>query len=77
MSYVHNLSPFAIQFTEHFGVRWYGLAYLAGFISGYFAIVYMTRKGGTRFKVEQVADFITYVAIGVLIGGRLGYCVFY
>lgn len=77
MSYVHNLSPFAIQFTETFGIRWYGLAYLAGFIFGYLAIVKMTKRGGTLFKVDDVADFITYVAIGVLVGGRLGYCLFY
>ncbi|MGE0529225.1 MAG: prolipoprotein diacylglyceryl transferase [Bdellovibrionales bacterium] len=77
MPYVHNLDPFAIQFTEHFGIRWYGLAYLMGFIGGYYAILLMTRRGGTQFKELQVADFITWVAIGVLAGGRLGYCLFY
>jgi phosphatidylglycerol:prolipoprotein diacylglycerol transferase len=77
MTYVHNLSPFAIQFTETFGVRWYGLAYLAGFVAGYYAILLMTRRKGTLFKEEQIADFITYCAIGVLVGGRLGYCLFY
>jgi phosphatidylglycerol:prolipoprotein diacylglycerol transferase len=77
MPYIHNLDPFAIQFTEHFGIRWYGLAYLSGFIFGYLAILKMTRRGGTLFKVDQIADFITYVAIGVLVGGRLGYCLFY
>ena len=77
MAYVHNLSPFAIQFTETFGIRWYGLAYLAGFVCGYFAILWMTRRGGTLFKEGSIADFITYVAIGVLVGGRLGYCLFY
>ncbi len=77
MSYVHDLSPFAIQFTENFGIRWYGLAYLAGFICGYYAILLKTRWGQTQFKEAQVADFITYVAIGVLAGGRLGYCLFY
>lgn len=75
--YVHNLSPFAIQFTETFGVRWYGLAYLAGFVFGYYAILLLTRKGRTLFKEDQIADFITFVAIGVLAGGRLGYCIFY
>jgi len=77
MNYVHNLSPFAIQFTETFGIRWYGLAYLAGFICGYWAIVKMTRRGGTLFQESQIADFITYCAIGVLVGGRVGYCLFY
>ncbi len=77
MTYVHNLSPFAIQFTETFGIRWYGLAYLSGFISGYYSILLMSRRGGTLFKPEAIADFTTYVAIGVLLGGRLGYCIFY
>lgn len=77
MAWVHNLDPFAIQFTEAFGIRWYGLAYLMGFITGYFAILKMTRKGGTQFTIEQIADFVTYAAIGVLAGGRLGYCLFY
>src|SRR3989344_2987169 len=77
MAWVHNLDPFAIQFTETFGIRWYGLAYLMGFINGYFAVFKMTRAGRTQFKVENIADFVTYIAIGVLAGGRLGYCLFY
>ncbi len=77
MTWVHDLSPFAIQFTETFGIRWYGLAYLSGFISGYYAILLIHRRGGTQFKLEDIPDFITYIAIGVLVGGRLGYCLFY
>jgi len=77
MIYMHNLSPFAIQFTENFGIRWYGLAYLSGFISGYWLLLKMTKRGGSLFKIEQMADFTTYCAIGVLVGGRLGYCLFY
>ncbi len=77
MTWVHNLSPFAIQFTETFGIRWYGLAYLAGLVTGYFAVLWMTRAGRTQFRVDQIADFTTYCAIGVLGGGRVGYCLFY
>lgn len=83
MAYLHNLDPFALQFPEFLnhwglaGVRWYGLAYLAGFISGYYAILWKTRRGQTQFQESQIADFITYGAIGVLVGGRLGYCLFY
>lgn len=77
MVWVHNLNPFAIQLTETFGVRWYGLAYLAGLLTGYYAIVLMTKKGRTQFSLERIADFTTYCALGVLIGGRLGYCLFY
>lgn len=74
---VHNLDPFAIQFTQNFGIRWYGLAYLTGFILGYLVMQYVSKKGNTPLKKEAIADFVTYAAIGVLVGGRLGYCIFY
>lgn len=77
MVWLHNLDPFAIQFTETFGIRWYGLAYLMGFITGYIALRLMTLRGRTQFKEDQIADFVTFTAIGVLGGGRLGYCLFY
>ncbi|MGE4132909.1 MAG: prolipoprotein diacylglyceryl transferase [Bdellovibrionales bacterium] len=75
--YVHDLDPFAIQFTETFGVRWYGLAYLAGFVFGYYAILRKAKKCASQLKPDMVADFITYLAIGVLAGGRIGYVLFY
>lgn len=77
MTWVHNLSPFAIQITETFGIRWYGLAYLSGLVTGYYAVLKMTQAGRTQFRLDQIADFTTYCAIGVLGGGRLGYCLFY
>ncbi len=77
MTWVHNLDPFAIQLTETFGIRWYGLAYLLGLITGYYAVYRLTKKGGTQFRLDQIADFTTYCAIGVLGGGRVGYCLFY
>ncbi len=75
--YLHSLDPFAIQFTETFGIRWYGLAYLSGFVSGYLAILWMVRRGRSAIAEKDLADFVTYTAVGVLAGGRLGYCLFY
>lgn len=77
MTYVHDLNPFAIQFTETFGVRWYGLAYLTGFVVGYIAAVYMARRKLILLTEQQLADLAFYSAIGTLAGGRLGYCLFY
>ena len=77
MTWVHNLDPFAIQFTETFGIRWYGLAYLAGFLFGYLAVRLLSRRGGTQIRGdERIADFVTWVAVGALVGGRLGYVLF-
>jgi phosphatidylglycerol:prolipoprotein diacylglycerol transferase len=76
--YVHHLSPFLIQFNEQFGIRWYGLAYIAGFISAFYIMKGLARKGYGSLKENQVGDFIFYAALfGVLIGGRLGYVLFY
>lgn len=75
--YVHSISPFAIKFTETFGIRWYGLAYLAAFVVGYIFIDYMAKKGRILLSREQVSDFVTFAAIGTLVGGRLGYAIFY
>jgi phosphatidylglycerol---prolipoprotein diacylglyceryl transferase len=76
--YVHHLSPFLIQFNEQVGIRWYGLAYIAGFISAFYLMKWLARKGYGSLKENQVGDFIFYAALfGVLIGGRLGYVLFY
>jgi phosphatidylglycerol:prolipoprotein diacylglycerol transferase len=77
LAYVHDLSPFAIKFSESFGLRWYGLSYLAGFVCAYLILLYLSKKGKISLNKEQVSDFVFYVAVGVIIGGRLGYCVFY
>ena len=76
--YVHHLDPFAIQFTESFGIRWYGLAYVAGFMAAFLLIRWFVRIGASELKESQVADFITILAIfGVMLGGRLGYMLLY
>jgi phosphatidylglycerol---prolipoprotein diacylglyceryl transferase len=76
--YVHHLSPFLIQFNEQVGIRWYGLAYIAGFIGAFYLMKWLARSGYGSLRENQVADFVFYAALfGVLIGGRLGYVLFY
>ncbi len=76
--YVHHLSPFLIRFNEQFGIRWYGLAYIAGFIGAFYLMKWLARKGYGSLRENQVGDFIFYAALfGVLLGGRLGYVLFY
>lgn len=74
---VHTLSPFIIQFSETMGLRWYGFSYVAGFIVAYLIMAWLVRRQKAGLNSEQVSDFITYLAFGVLIGGRLGYVLFY
>jgi phosphatidylglycerol---prolipoprotein diacylglyceryl transferase len=76
--YVHHLSPFLVQFNEQVGIRWYGLAYIAGFIGGFYLMKWLARKGYGPLRENQVADFVFYAALfGVLVGGRFGYVLFY
>ena len=76
--YVHDLSPFLIQFGGGFGLRWYGLAYLAGFVVGILLYRRLAVRGYSDLRPHQVTDFITMGALfGVLLGGRLGYLLFY
>jgi phosphatidylglycerol---prolipoprotein diacylglyceryl transferase len=76
--YVHHLSPFLIQFNEQVGIRWYGLAYIAGFIGAFYLMKWLARNGYGSLPESQVGDFVFYAALfGVLIGGRLGYVLFY
>jgi len=77
-AYVHHLSPFLFQFGNGFGVRWYGLAYVAGFILGILLYRRLARQGYSDLKPDAVPDFIVAGAIfGVVLGGRLGYMLFY
>lgn len=74
---VHDFDPFAIRIAGDFGVRWYGLSYMAGFICAYFMIRWLSQKQRSGLNTQMVGDFITYAAIGTLVGGRLGYVLFY
>lgn len=76
-AYLHLLSPFAIQFTENFGLRWYGLSYLTGFYLGYLAILWLSTRQRISLAASLVSDFVFTAALGVVVGGRLGYCILY
>lgn len=78
--WLHNIDPFAIQFPQGFildGIRWYGLAYLATFAIGFLFTRRVTLMGRTTLKPAEVMDFVITVAIGVIVGGRVGYVLFY
>jgi phosphatidylglycerol---prolipoprotein diacylglyceryl transferase len=57
-------------------IRWYGLAYVAAFFLGYLALRRMT-KTWLRITSAQLADLVTWCAVGVVAGGRIGWWLFY
>jgi len=57
--------------------RWYGLMYVLGFILSYFVIRSEVRRTKLELDAEGIADLIFSMAVGVVLGGRLGYVLFY
>ena len=57
--------------------RWYGLMYIIGFISAYFIILAGVKRKKIGLTRDDVADFVFTVAMGIILGGRTGYILFY
>jgi phosphatidylglycerol---prolipoprotein diacylglyceryl transferase len=81
--WVHDLSPFLFQFPDAlpwiggFGIRYYGLAYVLGVLIGYLLLLGYWKKGRSPLNPDALADLVTVIVLGILIGGRLGYMLFY
>lgn len=75
--YYHDLSPFLIRITDTIGLRWYSLAYILGVFVGYKFTLLFIKQGRLSISKNQAVDFITYSAFLTILGGRLGYCLFY
>jgi len=75
--WVHDLDPFLFQFTENFGLRYYGLAYALGFLAGIWLLHIFCKHGKAALTKEEQSLTITAIMLGVLLGGRLGYMFFY
>jgi len=76
--FVDNFDPFIFRLWDNIGPRWYGFAYVLAFVSAYFVVRWLSKRGYCDLPPERVSDFITWTALfGVLIGGRIGYAVFY
>lgn len=58
-------------------VHWYGLMYLCAFLLGWLLLRYRAHKSIYPLKPAQVGDLILFCAMGVLLGGRIGYMLFY
>mgnify|MGYP002128162313 FL=1 len=77
-TYVHDLNPIALPIYGGLALRWYGLAYLMGFVAGFLLLRNLAQRGLWVLKPDKVGDFIAACALfGVFLGGRLGYIFFY
>tara|TARA_B100000963_G_scaffold350497_1_gene360814 strand:- start:2742 stop:3521 length:780 start_codon:yes stop_codon:yes gene_type:complete len=78
--YTHNLDPVLID-LGFIVLRWYSLSYIFGIILGWWygkkLVKQILEKTNFRFKVGEFDDLITYLVVSIIIGGRLGYVIFY
>ncbi len=77
--YIETLNPFIVQWRQSgFGIRWYGTAYLTGFIIAYLLMARFIKTGRMLLPRDKLLDYVLFVAIfGVMIGGRLGEAALY
>ena len=60
-----------------FELRWYSLAYLAGIFIGYWYLLKLIKQPGAPMARRHADDLVFYAALGIILGGRLGYVLFY
>ena len=75
---------FAIEVAgREFALRWYAMAYIVGILIGWFIVTRLIKrvtlwpKGKAPITSDQVSDLVTWIILGVVLGGRLGYVLFY
>ncbi|HEU0310933.1 MAG TPA: prolipoprotein diacylglyceryl transferase [Sphingomicrobium sp.] len=71
-----GLSPIALD-LGFFQLRWYSLAYLAGIFIGYWYLLKLLKQPGAPMARRHADDLVFYAALGIILGGRLGYVLFY
>jgi len=78
--FTHNLDPVLVNFGL-FAIRWYSLAYIGGILIGWWfgkkIIIRRFQNSGQQFNIREFDDLITYLIISIIIGGRIGYIIFY
>lgn len=78
MAYLNypEIDPVLFQ-VGPFAIHWYGLAYIVGFIAAGYLFAWLNRRWGIGFSADDILSVVLYCVVGVLIGGRLGYVLFY
>ena len=71
-----NIDPVLVQLGP-FAIRWYALAYIIGIVGGWLLIRRLVRRPGWTVDATAIDDLVLYVTLGVILGGRIGYVLFY
>ena len=71
-----DINPVLFQWGW-FAIRWYSLAYIFGLLFAWALARKMSIKSHSTFSVLKIDDFLIWATVGIIAGGRIGYCLFY
>jgi phosphatidylglycerol:prolipoprotein diacylglycerol transferase len=71
-----NISPVALD-LGFFKIHWYGLMYLGGILAAWHLANIRRSKFNENLTKDDIADLVFYVSMGIILGGRIGYALFY
>ncbi|MGB0631840.1 MAG: prolipoprotein diacylglyceryl transferase [Alphaproteobacteria bacterium] len=71
-----TIDPVLIEIGP-FAIRWYALSYIAGILLAWRYMIWLARRSPAGMTKEHVDDFVVWATLGIVLGGRLGYVIFY
>jgi phosphatidylglycerol---prolipoprotein diacylglyceryl transferase len=71
-----GLDPVALS-LGFFDIKWYSLAYIAGILIGWWYLLKLLGQPGAPMARRHADDFVFYATLGIILGGRIGYVLFY
>ena len=76
---IFHLGPYMVGHwaVGPFAVRWYALAYIAGLVIGWRYCLWLAKRPPQVARVQDIDDFLVWATLGVVLGGRIGYVLFY
>ncbi len=72
-----NIDPVILNIYGPIAIRWYGVAYLAGILLGLYNLYQIALVTKLKISSKMKEDLLSFLIIGIIIGGRLGYILFY
>jgi len=75
--WVHDIDPMLLHIGGDFGIRYYGLSYVLAFAIAFGLLSLMRKQGRVSLTPDQQSTLFSYLVLGVFLGGRVGYTLFY
>lgn len=77
MYWLHDINPVAVNLFDVVSIHWYGVMYLLGLMAAWWLGRSRVKQGRLPVSLDEYTDFLFYGMLGVVLGGRIGYSLFY